>query len=144
MNSLVMRTGIAAMLLGTLAVLPYFAQRVGNPGPQVTESAALMPESIPAETPLTPNQREYVYYPGGGFYYAPRTRTWFWQEQGDWKHGLSLPEPFWDASGYGVPIVLEADLPYLEDEKVVAHYAELQRMIAYHHEATELGGATIR
>jgi len=143
MNSLVMRTGIASVLLGTLAVLPYFAQRVGNP-PATEAAAALMPESIPAETVLAPNQREYVYYPGGGFYYAPRTRTWFWPEQGNWKHGLSLPEQFWDASGYGVPIVLESDLPYLEDEKVVAHYAELQRMIAYHQEATELGGATLR
>lgn len=138
MNSLVMRSGIAALLLGTLATLSYLAQHASTP------KLAETPSARPEPTELAAKQREYVYYPGGGFYFAPRTRTWFWQSEGEWQHGLSLPERFWDASGYGVNIVLESDLPYLEDEKVVAHYAELQQMIAYHGEATELGGAVIR
>lgn len=142
MNSLVMRTGIASLLLGTLALLPYVAQRASTA--QIAESGVLVPAPMEPELVLAANQREYVYYPGGGFYFAPRTRTWFWQEQGQWQHGLSLPEQFWDASGYGVNIVLESDLPYLEHEKVFAHYAELQQMLAYHQEATELGGAITR
>lgn len=139
MNSLVMRMGIATMLLGLLATLPYLAQRMSARGP--VEAVALVPQPVEPETALAPNQREYVYYPDGGFYYAPRTRTWFWQAGGEWQHGLSLPEPFWDASGYGVNIVLESDLPYLEHRQVFEHHAELQQMLAYHAEAAELGGA---
>ena len=55
-----------------------------------------------------------------------------------WAHGLSLPEQFWDASGYGVNLALETDLPYLEHEKVFAHYAELQQLISYHEEVSAL------
>lgn len=139
MNSTIMKSGIAIALLGTLAALPLLAPQLR---PEAAETVSVSVSSLPApdlaDTKLDANQREYVYYPGGGFYYAPRTRTWFWPEGEGWAHGLSLPEQFWDASGYGVNIALETDLPYLEHEKVFAHYAELQQLIAYHEEASSL------
>ena len=140
MNSTIMKGGIAIALLGSLAVLPMLASqlRPGLEAEPIAVSVSSLPAPDTAALELKPNQREYVYYPGGGFYYAPRTRTWFWPEGGEWAHGLSLPEQFWDASGYGVNLALETDLPYLEHEKVFAHYAELQQLISYHEEVSAL------
>lgn len=140
MNSLIMKSGIAVALLGTMAALPMLAPQLRpQPDPEaISVSVGSLPAPDTAALDLKPNQREYVYYPSGGFYYAPRTRTWFWPEGDEWAHGLSLPEQFWDASGYGVNLALETDLPYLEHEKVFAHYAELQQLITYHDEVSAL------
>lgn len=138
MSNLLMRYGIALSLLAILGVAPLLLTRLASP-PAPAAAAKIAPVEVRVPGTETEDAsssaREYVYYPDGGFYYAPRTKTWFWQADGRWQYGLSLPERFWDASGYGVNLRLQTDLPYLEHERVFAHYQELQQLLAYHQDA---------
>ncbi|TAJ53595.1 MAG: hypothetical protein EPN60_18270 [Nevskiaceae bacterium] len=138
MSNLLMRYGLALSLLAALGLAPLLLPRL-VPAAPTTAAAKLVPAEIAvpalASDEVSGATREYVYYPDGGFYYAPRTKTWFWQADGGWQYGLSLPERYWDASGYGVNLRLQADLPYLEHERVFAHYQELEQLLAYHQDA---------
>lgn len=141
MSNLLMRYGIALSLLAILGVAPLLLSRLASP-PAPTAAAKIAPVEV--RVPGTEiedasgSTREYVYYPDGGFYYAPRTKTWFWQADGRWQYGLSLPERYWDASGYGVNLQLQTDLPYLEHERVFAHYEQLRQLLAYHQEVAAI------
>ncbi|ROH90857.1 hypothetical protein ED208_07690 [Stagnimonas aquatica] len=137
MSNLLMRYGIALSLLAVLGLAPLLLTRLHSESAPTPAKIAPVEVTIPEAEPEDPSgtSREYVYYPDGGFYYAPRTKTWFWQADGRWQYGLSLPERYWDASGYGVNLRLRTDLPYLEHERVFAHYQELQQLLAYHQDA---------
>ena len=87
MSNLLMRYGLALSLLAALGLAPLLLTRlVSGPAPQtfakiaVVETAGMDSEDFSSAT------REYVYYPDGGFYYAPRTKTWFWQADGGWQY----------------------------------------------------------
>jgi hypothetical protein len=141
MSNLLMRYGLALSLLATLGMTPLLLSRL-VPAAPATAAAKFAPVET-VGTALAPGglfgtAREYVYYPDGGFYYAPRTKTWFWQADGRWQYGLSLPERYWDASGYGVTLLMQTDLPYLEHERVFAHYEQLRQLLAYHQDAAAI------
>lgn len=136
MSNLLMRYGFALSLLVALGLAPLLLTRlVSGPAPQTFAKIAVVETAGMDSEDFSSAAREYVYYPDGGFYYAPRTKTWFWQADGGWQYGLSLPERYWDASGYGVNLRLQTDLPYLEHERVFAHYQELEQLLAYHQDA---------
>jgi hypothetical protein len=65
----------------------------------------------------------YIYYADRDVYYAPTTRTYYWQSDGRWLSGIAVPpeiEPF--VRSGGVEIDLDTARPYERNEYVVAHY----------------------
>lgn len=65
----------------------------------------------------------YVYYPAQQVYYAPEKNVWFWMNGGNWSVGVNLPSRIQVSTSVGgVPIVLEADRPYVQHVYVEEHY----------------------
>jgi len=74
-------------------------------------------------TTTTTTKHRYVYYGDHDIYFAPDTRTYYWQDNGRWVSGATLP-PASEAyvrSG-GVAIELDTDRPYERNAYVIAHY----------------------
>jgi hypothetical protein len=65
----------------------------------------------------------YIYYADRDVYYAPTTRTYYWQSDGRWLSGIAVPPEIapYGRSG-GVEIDLDTARPYERNEYVVAHY----------------------
>ena len=68
-------------------------------------------------------KHHYVYYADHQIYYAPETKTYYWQTDGRWESGTALPEAdrSYVRSG-GIQIDLDTDKPYERHEWVLAHY----------------------
>jgi hypothetical protein len=74
-------------------------------------------------TTTTTTKHRYVYYGDRDVYFAPDTRTYYWQNNGRWVSGNAVPadiEPF--VRSGGVDIELDTARPYERNEYVIAHY----------------------
>ena len=74
-------------------------------------------------TTTTTTKRRYVYYGDHDIYFAPDTKTYYWQSNGRWISGDVLPaeDQAYIRSG-GVQIELDTDRPYERHDYVIAHY----------------------
>ena len=74
-------------------------------------------------TTTTTTKRSYVYYGDHDIYFSPERRVYYWQDNGRWISGTSLPpqyEPY--VRSGGVNIELDTDRPYERNAYVIAHY----------------------
>ena len=74
-------------------------------------------------TTVKQGNHEYIYYGDHDIYFAPQTRTYYWQEGDTWRSGTELPPASrsYITSG-GVKIQLDTDRPYERNEWVIQHY----------------------
>ena len=73
----------------------------------------------------TTTKHHYVYYGDHQIYFAPETKTYYWQNDGKWTSGAELPlaSRTYVTAG-GVPIELDTEQPYERNEWVVKHYKD--------------------
>jgi hypothetical protein len=74
-------------------------------------------------TTTTTTKHRYMYFADKDVYFAPDTRTYYWQSNGRWVSGERVPaeiEPF--VRSGGVDIELDTARPYERNEYVIAHY----------------------
>jgi hypothetical protein len=73
-------------------------------------------------------KHHYVYYGDHGIYFAPESKTYYWQEGDAWQSGIELPETYrtYIKKG-GVKIELDTERPYERNEWVVEHYKHHDR-----------------
>lgn len=74
-------------------------------------------------TTVQKGHHRYVYYGDHDIYFAPDTKTYYWQESGNWRSGVELPPASrsYITTG-GVNIELDTDRPYERNEWVIEHY----------------------
>jgi hypothetical protein len=99
-----------AIAIGFAVALPAIAQ-------ETTETT---------ETTVTTVQKghhHYVYYGDHDIYFAPESKTYYWQEGNEWRSGAELPQASRSyITNGGVQIDLDTDRPYERNEWVVKHY----------------------
>ena len=80
---------------------------------------ALADETVVVEK----GNHHYTYYRDHDIYFAPESKTYYWQENGTWKSGPSVREEDqrYISSG-GVDIQLDTMKPYERNDYVVSHY----------------------
>jgi hypothetical protein len=91
--------------------------------------AGAMPAMADSETTVTTVTKttghHYVYYGDHQIYYAPESKTYYWENDGAWKSGTELPS---DRRTYvttgGVKLELNTAQPYERHEWVVKHYKD--------------------
>lgn len=89
---------------------------------------ALADETMPRDqatttTTTTVTKHHYVYYPEHDIYFAPDTKTYYYQVNGNWTAGTTLPaEDLPYIRSRGVTIELDTDRPYERHDYVIAHY----------------------
>jgi uncharacterized lipoprotein YehR (DUF1307 family) len=103
------RSIIAALSLTAVAVaLPAMAQD------QTTTTV---------EKTTTTTKHHYVYYGDHKIYFAPETKIYYWQSNGQWTSGPTLPP---EDQAYiktrGMEIDLDTDKPYTQEEVVIKKY----------------------
>jgi hypothetical protein len=71
----------------------------------------------------TTTKHHYVYYGEHQIYFAPDTKTYYWQTNGKWTSGTALPA---ESQAYiktgGMEIDLDTDKPYTQNEIVIKKY----------------------
>ena len=68
-------------------------------------------------------KHHYVYYGDRQIYFAPETKTYYWQTNGAWQSGETLPsEDRTYVKTGGVEMDLDTDHPYERHEWVIKHY----------------------
>ena len=74
-------------------------------------------------TTVKQGNHQYIYYGDHDIYFAPDTRTYYWQEGNAWRSGVELPPAArsYITSG-GVKIELDTERPYERNEWVIQHY----------------------
>ena len=74
-------------------------------------------------TTVKKGNHQYIYYGDHDIYFAPETRTYYWQEGNAWRSGVELPPTArsYITSG-GVKIELDTERPYERNEWVIQHY----------------------
>ncbi len=95
-----------------------------------TTLALAMSVALPvlADGPMvvSKGKHSYVYYRDHEIYFQPESRTYYWQESGEWQSGAELPM---DSRSYvtsgGVTIELETERPYDQHDEVVSRYASI-------------------
>jgi len=96
-----------------------------RPGDATTteRTVATSADGSSTTTTTTTTQRKYVYYGEHDIYFAPESKTYYWQADGKWVSGAELPmeRRSYITSG-GVTIELDTDRPYTRHEYVVAKY----------------------
>ena len=72
---------------------------------------------------VTKTKHKYVYYGDHDIYFAPESKTYYWQADGTWTSGTTLPTEYttYVKTG-GVNIELDVDKPYERHDYVIAHY----------------------
>jgi len=89
---------------------------------------ALADEPMPQDqatttTTTTVTKHHYVYYPEHDIYFAPDTKTYYYQINGNWTAGTTLPaEDMPYIRSRGVSIELDTDRPYERHDYVISHY----------------------
>lgn len=100
----------------------YVVSHYKNAGPASTTTERTVAQDG-STTTTTTTRRQYIYYGDHDIYFAPETKTYYWQTHGNWQSGAMLPE---EDRGYvrtgGVKIELDTDRPYTKHDYVVAHY----------------------
>lgn len=91
--------------------------------------AAAVPAMADPDTTVTVERttnHHYVYYGDHQIYFAPETKTYYWQTDGAWQSGAMLPN---ESQGYvksgGVEFDLDTDHPYERHEWVLSHYKHM-------------------
>jgi len=94
--------------------------------------ASAMPAIAETDTTVTTIQKttnhHYVYYGDHQIYFAPETKTYYWQvnSAGPWQSGATLPvESQAFVRTGGVEMDLDTEQPYERHEWVVGHYKHL-------------------
>jgi hypothetical protein len=97
-----------AMAIGFAAAMPAIAQST-----QTTETTVT----------TVKGHHHYVYYGDHDIYFAPETKTYYWQQDGAWKSGEELPVA---SRGYvtsgGMKIDLDTERPYERNDQVIKQY----------------------
>jgi hypothetical protein len=77
------------------------------------------------ETTVTVDKgtHHYVYYRDHDIYFAPESKTYYWNNNGSWQSGSALPSEYqgYISSG-GVNVDLDTLRPYERNDYVVSHY----------------------
>src|SRR3954468_17345659 len=82
-----------------------------------------MPSDQATTTTTTVTKHRYVYYPEHDIYFAPESKTYYYQVNGNWTAGTTLPpEDMPYVRSRGVSIELDTDRPYERHDYVIAHY----------------------
>ncbi len=102
------RSIVAALSLTAIAVaLPAMAQD----------------QTTTVEKTTTTTKHHYVYYGDHQIYFAPDTKTYYWQSNGTWTSGTTLPpEDQAYIKSRGMEIDLDTDKPYTQNEIVIKKY----------------------
>ena len=94
--------------------------------------AGAVPAIAETDTTVTTVQKttnhHYVYYGDHQIYFAPETKTYYWQvnSTGPWQSGVALPvESQAFVRTGGVEMDLDTDQPYERNEWVVSHYKHM-------------------
>jgi hypothetical protein len=100
----------ATALAIAIAAVPVLAQQT-----ETTETTTT--------TTVKKGNHQYIYYGDHDIYFAPDTRTYYWQEGNAWRSGVELPPTArsYITSG-GVKIELDTERPYERNEWVIQHY----------------------
>jgi hypothetical protein len=101
---------LTALAIGLAGALPATAQ-------QATETTKT------TVTTVQKGHHRYVYYGDHDIYFAPESKTYYWQEGNEWRSGMELPQSSrtYITTG-GVDIDLDTERPYERNEWVVKHY----------------------
>ena len=102
----------------------YVVSHYKNGGPaQTTTTERSVANDGSTTTTTTTTKRHYVYYGDHDIYFAPETKTYYWQTNGSWQSGPTLPpEDRTYVQKGGVTIELDTDRPYTQHDYVIAHY----------------------
>ena len=74
-------------------------------------------------TTTTTTKHHYVYYGDHQIYFSPETKTYYWQSNGQWTSGTTLPaEDQAYVKTRGMEIDLDTDKPYTQNEIVIQKY----------------------
>ena len=115
MNMRLTAIGATAIAIA-LAAVPVLAQTT-----ETTETTTT--------TTVKDGHHKYVYYGDHDIYFAPETRTYYWQENGNWRSGVELPpESRTYITRGGVDIDLDTERPYERNEWVIQHYKNGHRV----------------
>jgi len=94
--------------------------------------ASALPAIAETDTTVTTIQKttnhHYVYYGDHQIYFAPETKTYYWQvnSAGSWQSGTTLPaESQAFVTTGGVEMDLDTEQPYERHEWVVGHYKHM-------------------
>ena len=116
----------AALALSLAVTLPALADSYKDPVSTSTRSTTTTSEDangVTSSTTTTTEKHKYVYYADHDIYFAPDTKTYYWQSNGNWTSGTTLPpEDQSYVRGRGVAIELDTDKPYTRHDYVIAHY----------------------
>ena len=81
------------------------------------------PDQTTTTTTTTVTKHRYIYYPEHDIYFAPESMTYYWNSNGKWLSGTTLPpEDLPYLRSRGISIELDADRPYERHDYVIAHY----------------------
>src|SRR5690349_17340103 len=98
----------------------------GGPTTQTTATERATATDGSTTTTTTTTKRSYVYYGDHEIYFAPETKTYYWQSNGTWQSGVTLPpEDRTFVQKGGVTIELDTDRPYTQHAYVIAHYKHM-------------------
>ena len=94
--------------------------------------AGVAPAIADTDTTVTTVQKttnhHYVYFGDHQIYFAPETKTYYWQvnSTGPWQSGAALPveSQVFVRTG-GIEMDLDTDKPYERNEWVVGHYKHM-------------------
>ena len=115
----------AALALSLAVALPALAD-TKEPVSTTTRSTTTTSEDangVTSSTTTTTEKHKYVYYADHDIYFAPDTKTYYYQVNGNWTSGTTLPpEDQAYVRGRGVSIELDTDKPYTKHDYVIAHY----------------------
>jgi hypothetical protein len=117
----VLKTSVLAIAL--CVGLPALAQTPPPPERQTTTTTERTTDDGVVTTTTTTTKHRYVYYADHDIYFAPETRTYYWQSDGHWRTGTVLPpedEAYIRAGG--VTVELDTERPYERHDWVVRHY----------------------
>jgi hypothetical protein len=68
-------------------------------------------------------KHHYVYYRDHDIYFAPETKTYYWNDNGSWQSGAELPQASRAfISNGGIDVELDTAKPYERNDYVVSHY----------------------
>jgi hypothetical protein len=92
-------------------------------------SVAGMPAMAETDTTVTvtrtSSKHHYVYYGDHQIYFAPETKTYYWETDGAWKSGMELPsERRTYVTAGGVELDLDTEHPYERHDWVIKHYRD--------------------
>jgi hypothetical protein len=90
--------------------------------------AGVTPAMAETDTTVTVTkggEHHYVYYGDHQIYFAPESKTYYWENNGSWTSGAELPSDrrTYVTSG-GVRMELNTEHPYERNDWVVKHYKD--------------------